>query len=106
MNKFNQIWAHLAANWKTTAQSLIGGYLAIFAALTGADFSGVQGFHYAKWFLVSGVIAKALLGVFQSDGQGPTQTVSTTTVSVAGSPVAEVATFPKPIDPKPTAPTK
>ena len=60
--------SHLILNWKSTAQGVISGYLAIFSALTGADFAGAGSFHFAKWFLISGVVAKVLLGVIQTDG--------------------------------------
>lgn len=60
---------HIAQNWRTSVQGLLGGYLAIFSSLTGADFAGVGQFHYARWFLISGVITKALLGFFQSDAK-------------------------------------
>lgn len=63
------IYNHISQNWRTSLQGLLGGYLAIFSSLTGADFAGVGQFHYAKWFLISGVAAKALLGFMQSDAK-------------------------------------
>jgi len=62
-------YTHIAQNWRTSVQGLLGGYLSIFSALTGADFAGVGQFHYAKWFLISGVAAKSLLGFIQSDAK-------------------------------------
>ena len=77
MNPLSVLLAHALANWKTTLSGLLSGWLAISAALTGADFSGVQGFHAAKWFLISGVVAKAVLGLLQSDAK-PAVTSSVT----------------------------
>jgi len=78
----NPILQHALANWKSTVQSLLSGYLSIFAALTGADFAGVGGLHYSRYFLISGIVAKAILGVIQSDAK-PAVTSSVTIESTS-----------------------
>lgn len=89
----NPILQHFIANWKTTLQSLLSGWLAISAALTGADFAGVSGFHASKWFLISGVVAKVVLGSIQSDAK-PAVTSSMTIETT--SPLPVVAPAPDP----------
>lgn len=83
----NPIFQHFMANWKTTLQGLLSGWLSISAALTGADFAGVGGFHASKWFLIAGIVAKVLLSTIQSDAK-PAVTSSVTIETTSPLPAA------------------
>jgi hypothetical protein len=98
----NNLAAHLANNWKTTVQGILSLVVTVGLYFTALPTGAIPQ-HTAAVITIATGLAKAILGLIQSDGQGPVQTVSKTTVAVDGAPVAQIVTNSAPAQEPPHA---
>jgi hypothetical protein len=78
-------------NWKSTLNGFLSIYNYLFILFTGEQFVQASGAHYAKWFLASGLVAKAITAALTADKPGTTATVATVnvqSVTIPDSPTA------------------
>lgn len=54
-------------NWKSTLNGALSIYNYLFILLTGEQFVQASGAHYARWFLASGLVAKAITAALTAD---------------------------------------